>query len=110
MVGKKAGGFETEIDGVKYVSIGVVAERLGKTVQTIRLWSKWSDEQEAQGLERYIPNEIRVGNRHIRCFKESDMPKIEEFSKAIKYGSLSKYNRSRWGARGNIKIDKSLSN
>ena len=102
------GGFSAVIEGESYISIGKVAELVGKSVQTIRLWSDWSDEQEEKGLPRYIPAAVRLGVNGVRCFKESDVPKIKEFGETMKYGTLSRYNRRQWGERGNIKVDKSI--
>jgi len=97
------------VNGQLYYSIGEVAEIVGKSIQTIRLWDVWSDEREEEGQERFIPKPLRLTNRDVRYWNDEDIAQIQEFSDSIRYGSLSKYNRRRWGERGkNIKVDKSL--
>lgn len=97
------------IDGKKYYSIGQVAALVGKTGQTVRLWDMWSEAEEAEGRERFIPRPIRVGKLGVRYFAEEDLPAIKKFAKNIPYGLLSPYNRQLWGERGEeIKVDKSL--
>lgn len=109
-MGMSLKGFTAVRDGIEYVSIGIVAETVGKSVQTIRLWSDWSDEQESKGFPRYIPAPKRIGSKGIRCFDVADIPKIQEFSNTIKYGTLSRYNRKQWGKRGKVRVDKSIEN
>lgn len=97
------------LGGELHYSIGQVAAMVEKTPLTLRNWSDWSDEQEAQGKPRFIPQAVRLGTKQVRYFKESDIPAIKEFAKGVQYGQLSKYSRTKWGERGkDIKVDKSL--
>lgn len=95
-------------DGVEYYSIGTVAELVGKSVQTIRLWDSWSEDLASNGSERLIPASHRIGKNKTRCWTEDEIQQIVEFSKNLKYGDIAPLSRTRWGEKSNnLKQDRS---
>lgn len=101
--------FITDENNTTYVPIGMVAKLVGKSNQTVRLWDIWSDELALNGSERLIPESTRFGKNQVRYWTLEEVDKIKSFSRNIKYGELSEFSRTRWGARkNNLKQDKSL--
>lgn len=90
-------GYPIRIEGV--YTPKEIADKLGKSKQTLILWDKYSDELEAKGQQRLIPRPSRdsIGNR---SWTEAQYQEIKEFSDKISYGSLAQFNRRRWGKRG----------
>jgi len=86
-----------EENGICYFTIGTVAKIVGKSVQTIGLWEKWSKELEKAGEKRLIPHCHRIGKGNIRCWNMEEIQRIVDFSKNIKYGDIAKFSRTRWG-------------
>jgi len=93
--------FESDLvlNGIEYYRIGKVSQIVGKSVQTIKLWDKWSDDLATNGSERLIPASFRYGGQGVRYWTEEDIEKINNFSKSIKYGDMAKFSRTRWGIR-----------
>lgn len=97
------------IKGVEYYRVGTVAEICDRSRETIQLWDSYSDKLVEEGNERLIPKSTRIGAGKTRCWTEEEIDKIVKFSKQIKYGSLAKFSRTRWGSRAhNLKRDNSL--
>lgn len=87
------------IDGVKYYSGVEVAALINKNVQMVRLWARWSDEREAQGLERFIPKPIRIGKCNTRYWSEYDLQLIGHFNNTKPHGLLKEYSRRQYGPK-----------
>jgi len=97
------------INNIQYFNITVVSEIIKKSVQTVRMWDVWSDQEDEIDGKRLIPKSTRSGKNNVRCWTASQIQQILDFSKSIKYGQLSKYSRKCWGERGkNIKRDMSI--
>lgn len=80
------------------LTIGQVSKRIRRTAQTIKHWYEWAEENNKM---HELPEMHRKGPKGIRYFKESDIPKLEEFRDKIQYGMMSDYNVKNWGRRGN---------
>ncbi|MGL5460734.1 MAG: hypothetical protein ACRDBY_14050 [Cetobacterium sp.] len=87
------------INDKMYFSRKEVADLVGRSVLTIHHWDKWSDEREAQGLNRFIPSSIRVGT--YRFWNEDDIKAIKEFAEYVRSnkGVLSEYSKRCWGTK-----------
>lgn len=88
------------IGGVRYYSKREVADLVGRSPQTIVLWDKWSEEEEAKGAKRLIPAPMRIGSGDYRFWNDDDIEAIKLFANTIERGSLAEYSRQQWGARG----------
>lgn len=73
--------------------IGEVAEMVGRSTQTIRLWDRISNDKEKWGEKRLIPKPIMkgTGNKQVRYWKEEDIEKIKEFAEKLKRGDIAEY-------------------
>ena len=87
------------IDGIKYYSGAEVAALIGKNVQIVRLWARWSDEREAEGLERFIPKPIIIGKCNTRYWSEYDLQLIGHFSVYKPHGLLREYSKRQYSKR-----------
>ena len=85
-----------EFNSSKYVKIGEDAKLIDRTPLTIKNWYEWAEQNDALHL---LPEVIRVGERGIRHYKESELYKLVKFRDNISYGSMSDFNESKWGNR-----------
>lgn len=82
------------IDGVVYYSKAETAELLGKSTQTLVIWDKRSDKEEADGGVRYIPKPLRLFKLGERYWKREDIEDMREFFERIGHRSgQTKYGR-----------------
>jgi hypothetical protein len=88
------------IDGVVYYSSGDLASIVNRTILTVNNWDKYSDILEQRGEERLIPKPLRINNR--RLYTREQVDKIIIFSRTIKRGQLSEFNRFKWGEKGKL--------
>lgn len=80
------------IDGKNYYSIGEVAEKVGKSKLTIRLWDEHSKREQEEGRNRYIPEPMRFGELGVRHWSEHDIEAIRQFSEQVKFRTFKQYN------------------
>lgn len=81
-----------------YISIGRVADKVGRGATTIKTWYEWAEKNDR--LEALPEMKRDLDNRGTRYFKESDIPKLIKFRDNIKYGMMADVNRLKWGKRG----------
>lgn len=95
-----------EINGELLYSVGDIAKMTNRSNQTINLWYKYSTLLRKSGRKALIPECRRING--IKYWTVNDADKILEFSKSIKPGYFSSYNRKySWGERGKL-IQKKL--
>ena len=88
------------VDGVKYLKIGEVAKKIGKSPQTIKHWYEWMSS--GPETDKVLPKFYILDKRLTRFFKEEDLPAIIAFSESVKYGEMSDFNVGLWGERGQL--------
>lgn len=90
------------INGEIFLTIGEVAEIIGRKGQQIKNWYEWyelqSDEVKA---ERPLPEVfMNLDKKGIRHFRERDVHMLEAFRDKVKYGEMSEVSQKKWGKRG----------
>lgn len=85
-----------------------VATIVDKSTQTIHLWTRWSDELEAEGKERLIPKPVRFDNDY-RYWTEEDLEKIKEFADWLRCnkGALSEFSKRQYDTEERKKFNES---
>lgn len=88
------------VNGIRYYTKKEVADLVGRTPLTIHNYDMWSNEREANGEERFIPQPLLIGS--YRYWSDDDVEVIKEFFKWVSQnrGSISKYSKRCWGKRG----------
>lgn len=94
-----------------YISIRKVANILDISDHTIARWYKWFESDEFEKpKDLVLPSYVYKDRRKTRYFRKSDIPKFEEFAKAINTthrGCMAEFNAVyQWGKRG----ERALSN
>lgn len=87
------------LDGVKYYTVGEAAALVNRSAQMLRLWDKWSDERESQGLERFIPKPIRLDKTKTRYWDEFEIGVLMQFANFKKQGLLKDYTKRQYGLK-----------
>lgn len=85
------------IDGKKFMTIGEVADMIGRTARTIKNWYEWAEQSEA--LKELPAIHTHLDKKGTRYFEENDIPALESFRDTIDYGKMAEYSRTRWGNR-----------
>jgi hypothetical protein len=96
-----------KIDDKLYFTVGDISAVIMKQPNTIRGWSKYSDELEQKAIERgedgekarLIPKAVRVNGRRLYSWEQVLV--IKRFSENMERGTLSEYSRTRNGKKGN---------
>ena len=88
-----------------YLSIRKVANLIDVSDHTISRWYKWWESPEFEKPEGLVlPPYVHKDLRKTKFFKKSDIPKLEEFAKALRTthkGAMSEFNAAyQWGKRG----------
>jgi hypothetical protein len=89
-------------DGIEYLKIGEVADRLERSTQTIKIWYEWYENQ-SKGYRQENPfPEVRqdVDKRRTRYYKKDEIKYLVEFKKGLEYGDITEVTRDKWGERG----------
>lgn len=86
------------IDGKVFYTIGEVAKKIERGAQTIKNWYEWAEVNNALDMLPTVYTNLDA--KGTRYFEESDIDKLIDFKKQIKYGMMADINREKWGARG----------
>lgn len=87
------------IDDITYFTIGEIAKRIGRSVQTIKNWYDWR-EQHPESSSSLPDFRTDITARGTRFFAERDIPLLESFRDNVQYGKMSDVNVTKWGQRG----------
>lgn len=88
----------------KFLRIGEVAEKIGRSVLTIKIWYRWHDTQDEETRAKFVLPEIHLlDNKGTRFFAEDEIHLFEKFRDLVKYGMLTDVTRNCWGKRSPIK-------
>jgi predicted transcriptional regulator len=92
------------IEGQKYITIGEVARKIGRTPQTLKNWISWLDNQNEEDKHKYfLPKAITdLDEKNTRYFEEDDVSAFDKFKILIQEGDIdmSDFSITRWGKRG----------
>jgi DNA-binding transcriptional MerR regulator len=82
-----------------FYSIGEVADKIGRSSQTIKNWYEW--QATVPDEERKLPEvHTNLDARGTRYFKEADIEQLITFRDNIQYGQLAEVSQLKWGKRG----------
>jgi DNA-binding transcriptional MerR regulator len=79
-------------------TVGDCSAYVGKSVQTIQRYDKYSDILESRNEARLIPKPLRINGQ--RLYTKEQVKEIQQFVDSKKYGVMREYNRERLGKRG----------
>lgn len=71
-----------------------VACMIGTSVQTISTWYRWKNLNPDHERAKLLPDYERIGNKHTRYWKQSDVWKLIQFKSTISQG--------RYGIMGDV--------
>ncbi|MED3575860.1 hypothetical protein [Cytobacillus praedii] len=86
------------IEGEALFTVGDCSAYIGKSIQTIQKYDKYSDILESRGEERLIPKPLRINGQ--RLYTKEQVKEIQKFIELKKYGVMAEFNRKRLGKRG----------
>lgn len=86
------------IDGKQMFTVGDCSAYVGKSVQTIQKYDKYSDILQDRGEARLIPKPLRINGQ--RLYTKEQVREIQQFIESKKYGLMAEFNRKRLGKRG----------
>ena len=89
-------------DGVEYLKIGEVADILGRSPQTIKIWYEWFEKQPEEYKEQNPFPEVRqdLDKRGTRYYRKDEIDYLLEFKQELGYGDITEITRDKWGERG----------
>jgi len=85
--------------GVRYLTIGEVSKRIGRTPSTIKNWYEWYELQDsAEKAKAPLPEIFNyLDLKGTRFFRESQLGMFEVFKEGRTYGKMASVSRTKWG-------------